>query len=115
MIYFAHRKYKSYKPRTFAKWCEAIRKEEQFVKTIDNPMEYFGKCRPYNLVSSHPYWKMVSAKNSMVFIKNTQGEINALKKLLEVNPNHYYKGNILANISRLTKVINQYEVTTITR
>lgn len=111
MIHFAHRNYKKYNPRIYKNWIKAINKEIEYCKTITNPLEFRGKCKAINLVSEHPYWQLVSLKNGKKFVKSIKQEIEDNKQLLEVNPNHHYRCNILSNINRLETIINNYETT----
>jgi hypothetical protein len=104
---FAHKKYKKYKPRIYSNWIKAVNKESNYLKSIDNPMEYLGKCKAIELSSEHPYWQQVSYQQTKKYIKSVKKEIEDNKQLLKINPNHYHKDNILRNIARLESILNK--------
>ena len=106
---FAHRKYKSYKPRIYSNWIKAVNKESNYLKSIENPMEYLGKCKAIELSSEHPYWQQVSYQQTKKYIKSVKKEIEDNEMLLTINPNHYHKNNIQSNINRLKAIVKQYE------
>lgn len=51
------------------------------------------------------YWRYQAYKGTVNFVKGEEGLMMQELKLLEVNPNHYYKNNILTSIENHKKSI----------
>ena len=51
------------------------------------------------------YRKHLRTKDRHIYVLETKGMMEQLKRLLTVNPNHYYKANILSTISNYERIL----------
>ena len=106
---FASKYYKSITLKDckdFSEWVNIVRNEDIQSKKqgLIHLFIAFFFIKPTELPSSHIYWKYSARNQSILYIGSVKGTISTCKKLLEINPNHYYKSNILETI------LNQEEI-----
>lgn len=88
-------------------WNKMVNDAFKYCESLNDVFEFDKYCKPTDLPSFHPYWKIQVKNNLIQLIKETEGLLSSCEKYIENDG--YYKTNAMASIERYKSAITDYK------